>query len=142
MSRDKQNIKATDWLTKGIPKEQLEREKREAIKEAEAELHNKQIEEMCAIMADTSYLACEDAPLVPESAGICDKVSCHRCKEARLLMNAGYRKASDLAEEIFAEIERMCIDTFGNFNHRVFAELKKKYIGKDINVTTNKEEGK
>lgn len=29
--------------------------------------------------------------------------------------------------EIFEEIDRMCIDTFGNFNHRVFAELKKKY---------------
>lgn len=40
----------------------------------------------------------------------------------------GYNaKAFDVAEEIFAEIERMCIDTFGNFNHRVFAELKKKY---------------
>jgi hypothetical protein len=36
-------------------------------------------------------------------------------------------KASEVAEEIFAEIDRMCIDTFGNFNHRVFAELKKKY---------------
>ena len=35
--------------------------------------------------------------------------------------------ASDVAREIFEEIERMCIDTFGNFNHRVFAELKKKY---------------
>ena len=33
----------------------------------------------------------------------------------------------EIAEEIFAEIDRMCIDTFGNFNHRVFAELKKKY---------------
>ena len=33
----------------------------------------------------------------------------------------------EVAEEIFAEIDRMCIDTFGNFNHRVFAELKKKY---------------
>ena len=33
----------------------------------------------------------------------------------------------EVAEEIFAEIDRMCIDTFGNFNHRVFAELKKEY---------------
>ena len=39
----------------------------------------------------------------------------------------GYRKSSEVAEEIFGEIDRMCIDTFGNFNHRVFAELKKKY---------------
>ena len=35
---------------------------------------------------------------------------------------------AEFAREIFEEIERMCIDTFGNFNHRVFAELKKKYI--------------
>ena len=34
---------------------------------------------------------------------------------------------SEVASEIFEEIDRMCIDTFGNFNHRVFAELKKKY---------------
>lgn len=52
----------------------------------------------------------------------------------------GYRKAPDVAPEIFAEIDRMCIDTFGNFNHRVFAELKKKYIGKDTNVTTKESE--
>ena len=34
---------------------------------------------------------------------------------------------AEVAREIFEEIERMCIDTFGNFNHKVFAELKKKY---------------
>lgn len=34
----------------------------------------------------------------------------------------------EVAREIFEEIDRMCIDTFGNFNHRVFAELKKKHI--------------
>ena len=34
---------------------------------------------------------------------------------------------AEVAREIFAEIEKMCIDTFGNFNHRVFAKLKKKY---------------
>ena len=34
---------------------------------------------------------------------------------------------TEVAREIFEEIDRMCIDTFGNFNHRVFAELKKKY---------------
>ena len=39
---------------------------------------------------------------------------------------------SEVAREIFEEIDRMCIDTFGNFNHRVFAELKKKYT--EINL--------
>lgn len=31
-------------------------------------------------------------------------------------------------EKIFAEIDRLCIDTFGNFNHKRFAKLKKKYM--------------
>ena len=40
----------------------------------------------------------------------------------------GYEKGkADGERESFKEIERMCIDTFGNFNHRAFAELKKKY---------------
>ena len=34
---------------------------------------------------------------------------------------------AEVAREIFEEIDKMCIDTFGNFNHRVFSELKKKY---------------
>lgn len=34
MTKEKQ-IKSTDWLTRGIPKEQLEREKREAIMSAD-----------------------------------------------------------------------------------------------------------
>ena len=40
---------------------------------------------------------------------------------------------TEVAREIFEEIDRMCIDTFGNFNHRVFAKLKKKYIGEQAN---------
>lgn len=40
----------------------------------------------------------------------------------------GYEKArSEVAAEIIAEIDRMCIDTFGHFNHIAFALLKKKY---------------
>ena len=101
----------------------------------------KQIEEMCAIMADASYAACEDTPLVPESAGICDKVDCHRCKEARRLMNAGYRKASDVAEEIIKDLVKFADDKERQMSfhgHSVWyidaddvtdfiAELKKKY---------------
>lgn len=65
---------------------------------------DKQIEEMCGIMVDASYAACEDTPLVPESAGICDKVDCHRCKQTRRLMSAGYRKTSEVVSEIIDEI--------------------------------------
>ena len=37
MSKEKQ-IETTDWLTRGISKEQLEREKQEAIMSADLEL--------------------------------------------------------------------------------------------------------
>ncbi len=88
---------------------------------------------------------------------------------AEALYNAGYRKSKDVAREIFEEIERKVKasitihleeinkehikDTplydrcsgivFALRNAEDFlAELKKKYIGKDTNVTTNTEEGK
>lgn len=73
---------------------------------------------------------------------------------AELIYNKGYRKASDVAEEIFAEISKAsadwgcyCISAFKwgyvtSDVSRTLAELKKKYIGKDTNVTTNTEEGK
>lgn len=46
---------------------------------------------------------------------------------AHCLLQAGYRKQSEVAREIFAEIGAMCIDLFGNFNHKGFTQLKKKY---------------
>ena len=58
----------------------------------------KQIEEMakllCSTCAETNEEDCEKFEGV---CGICD---------ATRLYNAGYRKASDVAEEIFGEIER------------------------------------
>ena len=36
---------------------------------------------------------------------------------------------SEIAREIFEEIDSMCIDLFGNFNHGRYIELKKKYTG-------------
>lgn len=99
----------------------------------------KQIEEMCAIMADASYVACEDIPLVPESTGICDKVVCHHCKEAKRLMNAGYRKQSEVVEEIFAEIEKFTYRYLNDADYSGgdliydIAELKKKYTESERN---------
>lgn len=55
----------------------------------------KQIEEICAIMSNEVYMACEDTPLVPESSDICEYLDCRLCKQARLLINAGYRKQSE-----------------------------------------------
>jgi hypothetical protein len=49
---------------------------------------------------------------------------------ADYLIGQGYRKASKVAEEIFAEIEEKCYDPEENFffiSPTEFAELKKKY---------------
>lgn len=98
MIRDKQNIKTTDWLIRGIPEEQLKREKREAIKEAEAELRNKQIEEM-------RYLADEMGKAI--STELEKRYLADEQKLEEVLKANGWRKSTDLAEEIFAEIDEI-----------------------------------
>ena len=85
----------------------------------------KQIEEMAKDMCEYYY------------EGTCyqDKKPCDcKCEiftDAQYLYSKGYRKASEVAREIFEEIERTCIDSFGCFyigaTHGAFAELKKKY---------------
>lgn len=84
---------------------------------------------------------------------------------SKQLIAKGYRKSTELAEEIFAEIEerlrrladesKMLRDKEINLGEKTqlngewigvrlalrdIAELKKKYIGKDINVTTKESE--
>ena len=72
--------------------------------------------------------------------------NCRDVKSAEKLYNAGYRKSADLAEEIFAEIEVWLDGSRYSLAEMVWGikhsieELKKKYIGKDTNVTTNKED--
>lgn len=56
---------------------------------------------------------------------------------AKKLYEDGYRKSTDVAEEIF---ERLKVDLRGYIGLNYLAELKKKYVGKDTNVTTNTEE--
>ena len=122
MDKEKQ-IKSTDWLTKGYSEEEIVRMKAEAIKEANAELRKKQVEEMakhCHFYEEGKCLLFED------EAEECD-AHCDMCEFAKRLYNADYRKASEVAREIFEVIEEMCFDFCGNFNHLYFAELKKKY---------------
>ena len=80
----------------------------------------------------------------------CGDNSCVTCITDKL-MNLGYRKASDVAREIFAEIDKALDNSVETerfkgswFNLHKFmqrlAELKKKYIGKDTNVTTKESE--
>ena len=80
-------IRTTDWLTRGISKEQLEKEKEESLKEFFE----------------------------------------RNCKKY------GYRKQSEVAKEIFKEIEKLS-HRFMNNEHYIFgdmmwdiSELKKKY---------------
>ena len=89
MSKEKQ-IKSTDWLTRGIPKEQLEREKQEAVKEFEAELRKKQIREMARDLCCAKICPKE---IRAECIGLGD---CDQSKDvAESLYNEGYRKQSE-----------------------------------------------
>jgi hypothetical protein len=73
---------------------------------------------------------------------------------ASVLHDEGYRKASDVAREIFEEIEKLisseCLvikdeDGIRGYVdasvHYILAELKKKYLGEDINAPTKESEG-
>ena len=59
----------------------------------------KQIAEICAITSNACLMGCEETPFLPESSEICDYLDCRSCKEARLLLNAGYRKQSEVATD-------------------------------------------
>lgn len=86
----------------------------------------KQIEEMTKDLCDIECkgMKCNE----------CDGYGCEYRMTAEALYTAGYRKASEVAREIFAEIEDYMLD-FEDITHTVnrtigaatFALLKKKY---------------
>ena len=88
---------------------------------------DKQIEEMakdvCELYKDFGSCEACDAEL-----DIDGEPCIHECF-AKAFYNAGYRKASDLAEEIFAEIWRAVIIDIPEYSdcRKAFNELKKKY---------------
>ena len=92
----------------------------------------KQIEEM----ANITRVWCE----IDNSCGSCHWETCNECL-AECLYKAGYRKASDVAREIFAEIERIAMSKIDgdlsiavlNDTYYIEAidELKKKYESED-----------
>ena len=149
MERDK-HIKSTDWLIKGYSEEELARIKAEAIKEAEAELRDKQIEEMAKFVCNACEMGCG---FEGECSNFNDYKTCGISVEtAKALYDAGYRKASEVAREIFEEIEKIRLkeihrcETFRERENEVYerkyweggynslrqlsywlAELKKKY---------------
>ena len=94
------------------------------------------IEKMSAIMSNASYADCAGTPLIPESQGICDKVDCHTCKQARQLLNVGYRRQSEVAKEIFEEIEKLTCRLLNDKDYVAgdliwdISELKLRYMEK------------
>ena len=97
----------------------------------------KQIEELCEVIAS---MICEIYnPL-------CDEYEPHTCSHcyanstkigdsAEMLYNAGYHKKSDVAKEIFEEIDNLTYRLLNDKNYVLgdmiydTTELKKKYIG-------------
>ena len=91
---------------------------------------DKQIEEMAKVIHDSDLKGNDTFPMC-----LSDCLHKHggtRTNEAVALYNAGYRKSTDLAEEIFAEIEEKGkvdepIVEYYILSYSELAELKKKY---------------
>ena len=88
-------------------------------------MKEKQIEEMAKICCNTCEFGCG-------FNGECDLDTDYRTcgvtkETAEHLYNAGYRKASEVAREIFEEIERETKNHGICYTQRKIAELKKKY---------------
>ena len=76
---------------------------------------DKQIEEMADILCDAKGHDCNGGD------------DCRCVKQAEALYNAGYCKATDVAREIFEDIEDV-LNNIGYFDELDFNALKKKYI--------------
>lgn len=93
----------------------------------------KQIEEMAKALTKYEKVLCERLPKDKclLTSAIHAQVSCDYCKIAEFLYNAGYRKQSEVAREIFEDIEKSC-RVFGVYGIHGYlmddiAKLKKKY---------------
>lgn len=100
----------------------------------------KQIEEISKTLTDAAHKACEDIPFAPLSSDdrcIRPTMECHRCKEARALIDAGYRKQNEVAWAIFDDIDKIAYrylndpEYLGGDMIYDLNELKKKYTGGD-----------
>ena len=121
MSRDKQNIKTTDWLTRGMTEAEIAKVKEEAIAEADAERRDKQIEEMYNDLFECiSY----DEWSAKEYGN--EAVDIYTTSEK--LVAKGYRKASEVAREIFEDLQGLLVMRIGV--NQAIAELKMKYTEK------------
>ena len=122
---------------------------------------DKQIEEIAKEIC-SEY----DCVIPCQNCAYYEYANCRDVKSAEKLYTAGYRKASEVAAEIFAEIDAILCSDASDYDdlmdsenvpeiyteylacsnyidgiRQKFAELKKKYIGEDTNVLTNTEDG-
>ena len=82
------------------------------------------------ILSEIKHFHLADVVQAPEKT--CSTCKCNKvCDHNKYgFENCGNYISDDLlprASEIFEEIDTMCVDLFGNFNHKRFAELKEKY---------------
>jgi hypothetical protein len=81
---------------------------------------DKQIEEMAKAL-------CKNSLTEYCASGRCQNPNCLvNAKALEILYDKGYRKSTDVAEEIFAEIEDV-LNNIGYFDELDFEALKKKY---------------
>lgn len=99
---------------------------------------DKQIEEMAKSICE-NYGACSKCSL----QNIDKDDTCSIYQECEVLYNAGYRKASYVAEEIYNELDRYSYPSaFGGWAISMdsVSYVLKKYLGKDLNVPTKESE--
>lgn len=127
MSKDRQ-IEPSDWLTKGYSEEELNKMKTEAIKGAEIEAMAKVIQDG-ELARNRGDLDCTEFP-----TDVVIKVGLQRLAGAKALYNEGYRKVSEILDEIIElldEIEKSHYFFYGEREARgvkyAIEKLKKKY---------------
>lgn len=82
---------------------------------------NEQIEEMALVMCGReSCMTCTH---------FVNATKCAAIVSAKKLYNADYRKASEVAREIFEEIVDECFDQFGYLDFEAFYRCREKYTG-------------
>ena len=131
MNEIEEELRVQSYLSGGKETERtksLTEEYQRLMKEQEKK--EKQIEEKKKIISDIcpfykEYGTCEQCNTELDI----DDAPCYWECMANAIVNNGYRKASEVAEEIFGEIERvvnyaLCVDIT---EWEAFAELKKKY---------------
>ena len=83
---------------------------------------DKQIEEMAKALTAYEKKLCDRLPKDKclLTSAVHAQVSCDYCKISEFLVNAGYRKASEVALEVIAEVEKI-IDKY--YNKHIFGDV-------------------